>query len=258
MAKVQIGPGRFRLSYWIHVITPIVTTGFRAAALPVPDGSKVTNAQITQGPASIESAVDEVLAAPGVVDAAIKAEADGANAVVIDCMLDPGLDAAREAVSIPVIGCGEVAMRAADAKFAVVTVLQRQERAFADLARKYGLADRMTGTVGIGVPVLALEADRATAITATIRGSQEAIERGAKVIVFGCTGMLDFASEVSEALGGIMVVDPLPTAIAVAHTTAESGQSTDKSAYPFPDAKPVVGFAQWAALDALMKGQRDG
>jgi allantoin racemase len=65
--------------------------------------------------------VDEVLAAPGVVDAAIKAEADGAEAVVIDCMLDPGLDAAREAVSIPVIGCGEAAMRATGAPFAVVT-----------------------------------------------------------------------------------------------------------------------------------------
>ena len=122
----------------------------------------MTNAQIRQGPASIESAVDEVLAAPGVVDAAIMAEADGAQAVVIDCMLDPGLDAAREAVSIPVIGCGEAAMRAAGAPFAVVTVLQRQERAFADLARKYGLADRMTGTIGIGVPVLALETDRET------------------------------------------------------------------------------------------------
>ena len=55
----------------------------------------MTNSQIKQGPASIESAVDEVLAAPGVVDSAIKAEEDGVQAVVIDCMLDPGLDAAR-------------------------------------------------------------------------------------------------------------------------------------------------------------------
>ena len=75
-------------------------------------------------------------------------------------MLDPGLDAAREAVSIPVIGCGEAAMRAASTSFAIVTVLQRQERAFADLARKYGLADRLSETLGIGVPVLALETDR--------------------------------------------------------------------------------------------------
>jgi allantoin racemase len=129
---------------WVHVITPIVTTGFRVAALPAPNGCRVTNSQIKQGPASIESAVDEVLAAPGVVNSAIKAEKDGVQAVVIDCMLDPGLDAAREAVSIPVIGCGEAAMRAAGTNFAIVTVLQRQERTFADLARRYGMADRMT------------------------------------------------------------------------------------------------------------------
>lgn len=243
---------------WVHVITPIVTGGFRGAALPAPDGCRVTNAQITQGPASIESAVDEVLAAPGVVDAAIRAEADGAEAVVIDCMLDPGLDAAREAVSIPVIGCGESAMRAAGAPFGIVTVLQRQERAFGDLARKYGLAEAMTGTIGIGIPVLALETDRENAIAATIRGSQAALSGGAEVIIFGCTGMLGFAGEVSAALDDIRVIDPLPNAIAVAHAEARNGRGTDKSIYPAPDAKPVSGFAGWSALHALMKGRRDG
>ena len=243
---------------WVHVVTPIVTEGFRLVDLPAPPGCKVTSARIAQGPASIESAVDEVLAAPGVVDAAISAEADGAKAVVIDCMLDPGLEAAREAVSIPVIGCGEAAMRAANAPFAVVTVLQRQERAFADLARKYGLSDQMTGTIGIGIPVLALEADRESAIAATIQGSKAAIANGAEIIIFGCTGMLGLAEEVSAALGGARVIDPLPNATNVAHAEAQNEQGTDKSVYPAPEAKPVSGFAAWSALDALMKGKGNG
>lgn len=217
----------------------------------------MTNAQITQGPASIESAVDEVLAAPGVVDAALKAEAEGAEAVVIDCMLDPGLDAAREAVAIPVIGCGEAAMRALSGKFAVVTVLRRQERAFADLASKYGLADRLTETIGIGVPVLALETDRETALAATIEGSKQAVKRGATSIIFGCTGMLGFGDEVSAALDGIRVVDPLPNAIAVALEAVQNGLKTDKTIYPYPESKPIAGFDKWTALDALMRGQRD-
>jgi allantoin racemase len=241
---------------WVHVITPIVTTGFRAAALPAPEGCEVTNAQVTQGPASVESAVDEALAAPGVVDAALKAEADGAEAVVIDCMLDPGLDAAREAVAIPVIGCGEAAMRAASAKFAVVTVLQRQERAFADLASKYGLADMLTETIGIGVPVLALETDREAALAATIEGSKRAATGGATSVIFGCTGMLGFDDEVSAALDGIKVIDPLPNAIAVAHEAVQNGQKTNKTIYPYPDSKPIAGFEKWIALDALMRGQR--
>lgn len=242
---------------WVHVITPIVTGGFRTVVLPSPDGCKVTNAQISLGPASIESAVDEVLAAPGVVDAAIKAEADGAQAIVIDCMLDPGLDAAREAVSIPVIGCGEAAMRSVCGPFAIVTVLQRQERAFADLARKYELADAMIGTIGIGVPVLSLETDRKNAVAATIRGSKEAVTKGAEVIIFGCTGMMGFADEVAASLNEIKVIDPLPNGIATAHEAAQGQQKTDKSIYPIPDVKPVVGFAQWTALNTLMKGQSD-
>lgn len=243
---------------WVHVITPIVTKGFRVAVLPAPDGCRVTNAQVTQGPASIESAVDEVLAAPGVVDAAIKAEVDGVQAVVIDCMLDPGLDAAREAVSIPVIGCGEAAMRAALTNFAVVTVLQRQERAFADLAAKYGLADTLIEIIGIGVPVLALETDRETALAATIEGSKRAVKRGATSIIFGCTGMLGFAEEVSAALDGIKVIDPLTNAISLAHEAVQSGQMTDKTIYPYPESKPTAGFRKWTALDALMRGQADG
>jgi allantoin racemase len=242
---------------WVHVITPIVTTGFRAAALAAPDGCRVTNSQVKQGPASIESAVDEVLAAPGVVDSAIKAEEDGVQAVIIDCMLDPGLDAAREAVSIPVIGCCEAAMRAAGTNFAIVTVLQRQERAFVNLARRYEMADRMTEIIGIGVPVLALESDRKTALAATIEGSRRAMERGATSVIFGCTGMLGFADEISSALDGLKVIDPLPNAITAAHGAIQSSQTTNKAVYPYPDPKPIVGFREWAALDAFMRSQAD-
>jgi allantoin racemase len=244
---------------WIHVITPIVSQGFRGASLPTPIGCKVTNAQISLGPASIESAVDEVLAAPGVVDAAIRAESEGVQAVIIDCMLDPGLDAAREAVSIPVIGCGEAAMlQAAGSQFGIVTVLQRQERAFRDLARKYELANYMTGTTGIGIPVLALETDRTHAIEATIAGSRQAISKGAEVIIFGCTGMLGFADEVSAALNGVNVIDPLPNAINSASAAIQNGQKTDKSAYPTPESKSVAGFEQWSELNALMKSSGNG
>ena len=240
----------------VHVITPIVTEGFRAAALPAPDGCNVTIVRILQGPSSIESAVDEVLAAPGIVDAAIKAQADGADAIVIDCMLDPGLDAAREAVLIPVIGCGEAAMRAASTSFAIVTVLQRQERAFADLAAKYGLADMLSETLGIGIPVLALETDKEIAIAATIEGSKRVVKRGATSIVFGCTGMLGFSHDVSLQLDGIKVIDPLPNAIIVAHDAVQNGQKTDKEIYPYPDPKPIAGFDEWRALNALMRGTK--
>ena len=114
----------------------------------------------------------------------------------------------------------------------------------------------MSETLGIGIPVLALETDREIAIAATIEGSKRVVKRGATSIVFGCTGMLGFAHDVSLQLDGIKVIDPLPNAIIVAHDAVQNGQKTDKEIYPYPDPKPIAGFDEWRALNALMRGTK--
>ena len=83
------------------------------------------------------------------------------------------------------------------------------------------------------------------------------MERGATSVVFGCTGMLGFADEVSGALDRLKVIDPLPNAISAAHEAIQSSQATNKAVYPYPDPKPIVGFREWAALDSLMRSQAD-
>lgn len=248
----------------IRIITPIISADFRDDAplrAAVPEGCEVTSMFLEYGPASVESAVDEVLAGPGVIDAALRAEQEGMEALVIDCMLDPALDAAREAVCIPVIGCGEAAMRAAAATggFSVVTVLQRQERAFRDLSARYGIETALRSVRGIGVSVLALDEDPEASIAATIREARRAIgEDGARAIVFGCTGMLGFGAPVAEALGSVaeMVIDPLPFAVARAHQAVLDGVTTDKQIFPAPEAKDARGFEGWPALRDMMAGRR--
>ena len=247
----------------VRIITPIISAGFRddtPLLSRVPEGCELSSVFLDKGPASVESAIDEVLAAPGVVDAVLTAEAEGVKAVVIDCMLDPGLDAAREAVGIPVIGCGEAGLKAAAefGEFSVVTVLDRQARAFRELAALHGLADKLVSVRGIGVTVLDLERDRAGSVAATIRECRRAArEDGARAIVFGCTGMLGFAGAVADALGNQIdrVVDPLPHAVSLAHNAAAAGEKTDKSLYPRPDKKDFRGFSAWAALSDHLKGK---
>lgn len=244
----------------VCVITPIITMDFR-------DDSQLDNATsadcsittytLERGPASVESAVDEILAAPGVVDAACRAEADGFDAIVIDCMLDPALEAAREAVKIPVVGAGEAGLTAAAkyGDFSVVTVLQRQEPAFQRLARQYDIAGNLRSVRGIGVSVLDLERARDTSIDATIQGAKLAKDRdGANAIVFGCTGMLGYAAPTANALGWPLerVIDPLINAVDKALHAVVAGANTDKKSHPYPDRKRVVGFERWTALDELM------
>lgn len=248
----------------IRVITPIIAEASRdgaALAPELPHGCTVSFRHLEFGPASIESAVDEVLAAPGVVDAALQGHDEGADALVIDCMLDPALDAAREAVDLPVVGCGEAAMRCASGAgaFSVVTVLQRQEQAFRRLAARYGVAERLVSVRGIGIGVLELERDRTASIAAAIGAGRTALrEDAAEAIVFGCTGMLGYARPVAEALrlSPERVIDPLPHAIRTAHAAATRGAEHDGTASPAPDAKMVLGFTGWGRLDDLMAGRR--
>jgi allantoin racemase len=247
----------------ICVITPVVTESYRNAAelqVMAPEGCEITVMTLAYGPASVESCVDEVLAGPGVVDAACRAQSNGCDAVVIDCMLDPALEAAREAVTIPVIGAGESGLMAAAVfgAFSVVTVLQRQESAFQRLARQYGLSAKLVSVRGINVPVLELERGRETSIIATVRESKTAKSTdGAQAIVFGCTGMLGYDHPTSQALGWSKnrVIDPLMNAIETAFAAVMANGSTDKGKHPFPERKKVLGFGNWKDLDELMREQ---
>ena len=53
--------------------------------------------------------IDDFLV-PEILDAALEAEADGAEAIIIDCMDDPAVDGARRLVDIPVVGPGHASM----------------------------------------------------------------------------------------------------------------------------------------------------
>ena len=80
------------------------------------------------GPDSIECYVDEYLAVPGVLKEVIRGDREeGADAFIIACFGDPGLQAAREVTSKPVLGICESAIAAAKfiaPYFSIVSVLE--------------------------------------------------------------------------------------------------------------------------------------
>src|SRR5690554_5789979 len=77
-------------------------------------------------PASVESRTDELELARWYIERAVEAEARGFDAVITGCFGDPGVDAARELVRIPVIAPGETALltaRMLSHHFSVLTPL---------------------------------------------------------------------------------------------------------------------------------------
>lgn len=237
----------------IRIVTPVVDDGYPDEYLaPLSgDGFEVTQVQIERGPRSLESEFEESISVPDTLAKVAEAERDGAAAVVIDCMRDPGLGSARELVSIPVVGPAEATMHLASMlghTFSVVTVLDRLVPAFENLAKVYGVADKLASVRSVEIPVLSLAQDGERLLHALVEQSVRAVvDDGAHVIVFGCTGMIGYAKKVEEGLAalgheGVPVIDPIPTVVKMAQVLVDLGLTHSKRTYPAPAGEWFEGF----------------
>lgn len=237
----------------IHLITPIVTEGIRTLDDVAPLQSAdltITQSLIATGPVSIECEFDEAMSVPGIVAEAIAAEGSGADALIIDCMGDPGLKAAREVVSIPVLGPSEVSMHLAAMlghQFSVVTVLNSVVPMIENLAKVYGTSAKLASVRVINIPVLELEASPEKLTQALASASLAAVEEdGAHAIVLGCTGFLGCATAIETALKAkgydLPVIDPIPATVCVAAGIVRAGLTHSKRTYAHPRSKDLKGY----------------
>lgn len=211
-------------------------------------GFEIDNVFIAAGPSSIEGHFDEALSVPYTVAAVIEAEKAGIDACIINCMGDPGLMAAREVVSIPVVGPCEASMHAAAMmghKFAVVTVLESVRTLFERNAIIYGLPGKLASVRVVDVPVLSIDEDEGELVRRIVSEATSAVEIDhADVIILGCTGFLGLAEDVEKQLRdmglGVPVINPVPTAVAFAGAMVQGGLRHSTRAYPSPNSKKEI------------------
>ena len=190
------------------------------------------------GPHSLESSFDVVLASPFIVEEVKKAEIEGYKAIIINCFLNPGIEAAREVTSIPVVGPGEASIYLAcmlGEKFSILglggTVGSKE---YTKLVRSLGLLDRLASVRTIELPVLELDRDREKTFGLLVEAGKRAIEEdGADVLILGCTGLTGFEKELEKELG-VPVIYPGLVALKFAETLVRLGISHSKKAYPKP------------------------
>jgi allantoin racemase len=190
-----------------------------------------------RGPASIESMWEEYLAVPGLFDLVPELEREGFDAVVPGCFGDPGIDAIRELVPIPVLGPGATSMLVAanlGHRFGIVTILENVVRPLENLARLTGVDAKLATVRQIGIPVLELNNDPEATFARLLDVCHETIERDrADVLILGC-GTLSFrAAEAQEALG-VPVVNPLQVTLRMAELLVSAGLSHSRRSYPTP------------------------
>jgi allantoin racemase len=238
----------------VRVVTPITADGFTDPGLfesIASDETTVSHVSIERGPASIEGEFEEALAIPDTLAKMLDAERDGVDAIVIDCLGDPGLAPGREALDTLVLGPCQTGMHVAAMlahNFSLVTVLPTLVPFFESLAIRYGLIDRLVSVRSVDIPVLELEADLDRCNRALLDESVKAIEEdGAHAIILGCTGMKGCAAALDSGLarrgyGDVPVIDPMLVTFKIAEALAGIGLKQSKRTYPSPGTKEITGF----------------
>src|SRR5262245_40974060 len=167
-------------------------------------GTEVMVEPTAKGPATIESAHDASLVVPELIRLGPLAERRGHDALIIGCYSDPGLDALRELLSIPVVGPGAASLHLAAQLGTRISVLTPTGRGYGRVAarlRGLGLAALLASVRGIDLSVMDMARQAPGALEAAAVAARAAVdEDGADVLVLGCMSMA-FLPGVTATLG---------------------------------------------------------
>lgn len=245
----------------ILVVNPNTTATMTATAAAAArgvaaQGTEIVAATSSMGPASIEGYYDEALAVPGLLVEIARGEKAGAQAAIIACFDDTGLDAARALANIPVIGICEAALATTAfiaRRFTVVTTMERSRLPVEGLVERYGMKDRCNVRAA-DIPVLSLEDPNSNARDRLRTEISAALtEDRAEAIVLGCAGMADLAADLAREFG-VPVVDGVAAAVKQAEALISLKLSTAKRGpYATPVRKAYTGLLAGFAPQELIE-----
>ncbi len=189
-------------------------------------GTEVRMVQTRNAPPSVESLAEMELAAPGILERAVKSEEEGADAVVIWGGHDPSMISARGLLSIPVVAPGSASMHLASMlaeSFSLLVQLPEVTGLAWRQVRDYALDHKCVGVYPVDIPVL--ELGRPESYPAVKETAVESLEDGADAVCFGCMALNDH-------------VDRLANELKTAEALVGLGITHSRLSYPKPP-KPV-------------------
>lgn len=203
----------------ILVINPnsstVVTQGLRDAVAGWP-GAVFDCVELAESPATITT--EEDVARAGLAVAARILADPGADAYVIACFSDPGLDLARTLTPKPVFGVQEAAILTAMARadrFGIIALGPKSVPRHLRKIRTMGVESRFAGELPLG-GVSAEDAGHSDAVYADTRALGLQLKaQGAGAVLPGCAGFAPRRAQLEADLG-IPVIDPAQAACAMA------------------------------------------
>lgn len=176
------------------------------------------------GPAAVEAIVDAARVVPELLSLAPSWETAGYDAVVIGCFSDPGVDALRDVVTLPVIGPGASAMHLAaqfGSRFSVLSS-SPTPRGLRARTRSLGLGELFVSERCVPCSVLDLARNPAAAMEGIVSVARACMSDGADILVLGCMGM-GFIPGLTERIqneAGVTVVNSVMAGLKTAEAAA--------------------------------------
>jgi allantoin racemase len=196
-------------------------------------GTEVVMVPNPEAPAAIVDAYESHLAAVHTTRLVREAQEDGFDAAVIWCGDDPGLEAARQRVTIPVVGPATASLsvaRLVGDTFGYISsdgspahIWQR--------ARAAGLGDRLKSVACLPIEVLDIRADLDRTFALTESAIADGVAAGAHSFILGCMAMWGMAPELTRR-SGVPVIDGGQAAVLTAEMLVRLGIGQSPVAYP--------------------------
>ena len=189
------------------------------------------------------SQVNSLSAGPLVAEVAIKAEANGYDAVVPFGTLDAGVELARNLVKIPVVGAGQSVMHLGAQLSNRLGVVAYEDKSIPFMRKQihaWRVADYVVGIRGIGIPLPESSKSRDAMRGRFIDVARYLIDQcDAEVIVLMGVTMVpvQYSPQEMEKELGVPVMNALKTSIQTAEMLVRMGLTHSMRTYPRPAVK---------------------
>ena len=192
----------------ILVINPNTSEDMTAAIDRVGQATAGEQAQVVtlrseRGPHTIEGPLDGALATVGMLEV-LGTYTQPFDAVVVACFGDPGVDAVRLLVRVPVIGIGAASFTQAafmSPRFAIVTPSVGTPERYAAVTASMGLSKPFIGTYQTEFSVVDFESGDPAVLETLGFHAEQAVKDGAECLLFGCAGIADQIQAIQERVG---------------------------------------------------------
>jgi allantoin racemase len=176
---------------------------------------------------------------PGVLERIREAKQQDCDAVVLDCVADVGLEAARSIADIPIIGPFESSMHLAHLladKFGLIIPRYESIPSCWRLARSHGMADRVATIKALNIPFLEFRDNKENVEAKLTTLAKESVSEGSQLIIIGCTSLfpalgIGSAQRLSKKTD-IQFVDIIGLSLKMAELMVSLNLKQSKLAYP--------------------------